>query len=135
MISGLDHIQVAMPVGLEEVAREFYGRILQMTEIEKTDELKPKGGCWFQAGMAQLHVGTTADFVPASKAHPAFLVDDLNALQTRLSSAGIVVLPDTAAAGVRRFYVNDPFGNRLEFIHHGDGFNLGVGDQGSGVGE
>ena len=123
MIIELDHIQIAMPVGMEDKAREFYGRILEMEEIAKPTELKPNGGCWFQAGLSQIHLGVMPEFAPATKAHPAFLVDDLAELQEQISAAGMTVTPDSQVTGVRRFYVNDPFGNRLEFIQSGDGFN------------
>jgi catechol 2,3-dioxygenase-like lactoylglutathione lyase family enzyme len=35
MIVGLDHVQVAAPVGCEHAARDFYGRLLGLEEIEK----------------------------------------------------------------------------------------------------
>ncbi len=123
MIIELDHMQIAMPKGLEDEARDFYGRILDMEEIAKPNELQASGGCWFQAGLAQIHLGIMPDFVPASKAHPAFLVDDLQELQEQLIVAGVTVLPDSRVSEVNRFYVNDPFGNRIEFIQSGDGFN------------
>jgi predicted enzyme related to lactoylglutathione lyase len=70
---------------------------------------------WFACGAAQqLHVGIEQPFAPAAKAHPALLVDDLDALAARLAAAGVAVTWDHAIPGVRRFYAADPFGNRLE---------------------
>jgi catechol 2,3-dioxygenase-like lactoylglutathione lyase family enzyme len=60
--------------------------------------------------------------VPAKKSHPAFLVTDLSASRAALEAAGVSVSPDTRVPHVRRFYVSDPFGNRLEFIQAGDCF-------------
>ena len=69
--SAIDHVQLAMPTGKEDEARRFYVGLLGMTEIEKPAELKKRGGCWFQSGSVQLHLGVENDFRPARKAHPA----------------------------------------------------------------
>lgn len=122
-IVGFDHVQLAMPPGAEAAARQFYGQVLGLAEIDKPAALRPRGGCWFQAGDRQIHLGVEAEFSPARKAHPAFLVADLPAWQARLTAAGVPVTPDTSVAGVRRCYAADPFGNRLEFIQDGHGFS------------
>jgi hypothetical protein len=44
----IDHVQLAMPAGGENSARQFYGRLLGMAEIPKPDELAKRGGCWFE---------------------------------------------------------------------------------------
>jgi len=116
VITGLDHVQVAIPRGSEDVARAFYGGLLGMTEQPKPAALAGRGGCWFSSGNAVLHLGVEEPFHPAGKAHPAFLVDDLDTLFERLATAGH---PGTRAdgelPGIRRFHVLDPFGNRIEF--------------------
>ena len=84
MITGIDHVQVAIPRGTEDEARRFYGWVLGMTELAKPAALAGRGGCWFTAGSAVLHLGVEEPFAPARKAHPAFVVDDLAALQQRL---------------------------------------------------
>lgn len=116
MIRGYDHVQVAIPSGSEAGARAFYGSLLGMTEVPKPDALAARGGCWFTSGAAVLHLGVEEPFHPARKAHPAFLVDDLDALAGVLAAAGHdCVHTDGEIPGVRRFHTNDPFGNRLEF--------------------
>jgi catechol 2,3-dioxygenase-like lactoylglutathione lyase family enzyme len=115
-IARIDHIQLAAPAGCEQAAREFYGSILGMTELEKPPVLRARGGCWFQCGSQQLHIGVEKDFRPAKKAHPAFAVFDLDELRTALSARGIAAIDDDNLPGTRRFYVDDPWGNRLEFI-------------------
>lgn len=121
-VTGLDHVQLAMPPGEEKAARWFYGKVLSLSEVPKPPELVPRGGCWFRGQGVELHLGVQQDFAPARKAHPAFLVADLEDARQKLENAGISVLPDEAVPGVRRFYASDPFGNRLEFIQDGDGF-------------
>lgn len=115
---GIDHVQLAAPAGCEEKARAFYGECLGWTEIPKPEKLRQRGGVWFQCGAHQVHIGVQKDFVPAAKAHPAFRVARLDRLREHLLAQGITVTEDDARAeeGVRRFYANDPFGNRLEFM-------------------
>ncbi len=116
MITGLDHVQVAIPAGAEDRARAFYGGLLGMTEEPKPAALVGRGGCWFSAGTAVLHLGVQEPFSPAAKAHPAFLVSELEVLRARLSAAGHeCARADDEIAGVRRFHTVDPFGNRIEF--------------------
>jgi catechol 2,3-dioxygenase-like lactoylglutathione lyase family enzyme len=119
---GFDHLQLAIPAGGEEQARRFYGELLGLRELPKPAALAGRGGCWFEAPGVQIHLGVEQGFVPARKAHPAFLVADLAAAQARLAAAGVESLPDTSVEGVRRFYAHDPFGNRLEFIQDSEGF-------------
>ena len=115
MITGLDHVQVAMPRGEEDAVRAFYGGLLEMTEVPKPPALAARGGCWFTAGTAVLHVGVEEPFTPARKAHPAFVVTDLDVLEARLAAAGhACVRGDGEVPGVRRFHTFDPFGNRVE---------------------
>jgi catechol 2,3-dioxygenase-like lactoylglutathione lyase family enzyme len=116
VILKLDHVQIAAPEGCEAAAREFYGGILGMRELDKPGTLRGRGGCWFQCGEQQLHVGVEAKFRAAKKAHPAFAVDDLDGLRARLGAHGVKITEDDALPHVDRFYAEDPWGNRLEFL-------------------
>lgn len=116
VITGLDHVQLAMPRGGEDAARSFYAALLGMTELAKPPALAGRGGCWFASGAAVVHLGVEEPFAPARKAHPALLVDDLDGLEATLTAAGHrCVRSDGEIPGVRRFHAGDPFGNRLEF--------------------
>ena len=115
LITGIDHVQLAAPNGCEAAARDFFGRLLGLSEIEKPEPLRSRGGCWFKVGDRQLHIGVEDHFQPATKAHPAFSVSDISALFATLEKAGVRCVWDEALGRVRRFYVNDPWGNRLEF--------------------
>jgi len=118
-ILGIDHIQVAAPEGCEIAARQFYGFVLGLEEIDKPVSLRARGGCWFRCGLQQVHIGVERDFHPARKAHPAFQVADLEGLRERLRSQHVKITEDDALRGVRRFYADDPWGNRLEFLEAG----------------
>jgi catechol 2,3-dioxygenase-like lactoylglutathione lyase family enzyme len=121
VLIGLDHVQVAAPSGCEPRARWFYGELLGLAELDKPDALRARGGVWFARGRQQLHVGVQQPFTPASKAHPALLArrNGLEALAARLDAAGVEITWDEAIEGVRRFFAQDPFGNRLEFVGGG----------------
>jgi catechol 2,3-dioxygenase-like lactoylglutathione lyase family enzyme len=115
-VTRIDHIQIAAPEGCESAAREFYGSVLGMKEIEKPPVLRARGGCWFQCGSQQVHIGVERDFHAAKKAHPAFAVFHLDELRETLKDRGVTVLDDDNLPGAPRFYAEDPWGNRLEFI-------------------
>src|ERR1700746_2159390 len=93
-VARIDHIQIAAPQGCESAARDFYGSLLGMKEIEKPAILRARGGCWFECGSQQLHIGVERDFRPARKAHPAFAVADLRALREMLLARGLAVIED-----------------------------------------
>lgn len=114
--SAIDHVQLAMPAGAEGQARDFYTRLLGMKEVAKPPELAKRGGCWFECGPVQIHLGVDADFRPARKAHPALRCFDYDGLLGRLNRAGVVATDDASIPGVRRCHIFDPFGNRIELI-------------------
>ena len=116
MLEAIDHVQLAAPEGSEKEAVRFYGGVLGFREVEKPDSLKGNGGVWFSAGNIQLHIGIEAPFSPAKKAHPAFEVKRIEQLREHLRSNGIDLVEDDKLPGATRFYVHDPFGNRLEFL-------------------
>ncbi len=117
-VIGLDHVQLAAPPGCEHEARRFFGGLLGLAEVEKPAALRARGGVWFSVGGQQLHIGVQEPFSPALKAHPALRVapGELERLAERLSSSGINVVWDDSLPGERRFYAEDPWGNRLELL-------------------
>ncbi|QIN84662.1 glyoxalase [Rubrobacter tropicus] len=117
MIDALDHVQVAMPAGREEKAREFYSGLLGLRELEKPAALAARGGAWFALPDGrQLHLGVEEPYRASRKAHPAFVVPALEELARKLEAVGLAVRWDDDLAPRRRFYGEDPFGNRLEFL-------------------
>ena len=87
-----------------------------MIEIPKPAELAKRGGCWFESGEVQIHLGVENDFRPAKKAHPALRCRDYATLIARLSDGGVDVVEVDDIPGVRRCHIHDPFGNRIELV-------------------
>lgn len=116
MITGIDHVQLAAPPGSEPRLRAFYTGVLGMSELAKPPVLAGRGGCWFTAGSAVLHLGIEEDFRPARKAHPGILVTAIDVFAKRLEAKGARVVWDYDLPGHMRFYCEDPVGNRLEFL-------------------
>ncbi|PSM44094.1 glyoxalase [Streptomyces dioscori] len=116
MLTAVDHVQLAAPPGSELALRAYYVDVLGMTEIPKPPALAARGGCWFRADGVHLHLGIDRDFRPAKKAHPGLRVVGIEAYAARLVAGGAPVTWDTALPGHRRFYSEDPVGNRLEFL-------------------
>ena len=123
----LHHVQVACPPGGEDVARRFYVEGLRMTEVDKPADLAARGGCWFRsyddsgAVATELHVGVEDPFAPARKAHPAFVVDDLDEIAGRLRELGFEVDESQRDSfpGHVRFHTFDGHGNRAEVLAEG----------------
>src|SRR5437879_9643951 len=99
MIAGVDHVQLAAPPGSEPLLRAYYTGVLGMSELRKPPVLAARGGCWFGAGSAVLHLGIEEDFRPARKAHPGLRVDGIHALADRLRQQGAKVVWDCDLAG------------------------------------
>ena len=85
--------------------------------MEKPEELKKRGGVSvFQFGSYQVHIGIEEPFSPAKKAHPAFEVENMEALKNHLTANGVEVIEDNHLPGAERVYIFDPFGNRIELL-------------------
>ena len=105
-----------MPAELEPEAIAFYEGVLGIPHVPKPDHLAVRGGCWFENGDLKVHLGVDANFRPATKAHPAFIVDDVLSLAAAAVAAGFAVNDDEPLDGYDRVYVTDPFGNRIELM-------------------
>jgi catechol 2,3-dioxygenase-like lactoylglutathione lyase family enzyme len=112
----LDHVQLAIPAGGEDLARSFFVGLVGFREVEKPAPLKVRGGCWLQSGTVTVHLGVDPQFVPANKAHPAFVVERFGELEKALLGSGFAFTRDTELEGIERAFTHDPFGNRIEFI-------------------
>jgi catechol 2,3-dioxygenase-like lactoylglutathione lyase family enzyme len=116
-ILGIDHVQLGMPARGEAAARRFYGTILGLREVAKPPELSGRGGCWFIGpGGAAIHIGVDERFIAAKKAHPCLIVAHLATARAALAAAEVRITEDDSGLAVRRLYVEDPFGNRIELV-------------------
>ena len=117
-VVGLDHVQLAMPPGpeAEALAEAFFEGLLGLPRVAKPPELAMRGGCWFERGPVKVHMGVDEDFRPARKAHPALVVEGLDGLCRRLEASGHPTRRAEDVPGRPQFYVDDPFGNRIELI-------------------
>jgi catechol 2,3-dioxygenase-like lactoylglutathione lyase family enzyme len=115
-LCGIDHVQLAMPRDGEARARTFYVDALGLVEVPKPAALAGRGGCWFELGTTRVHLGVEDDFRPARKAHPALLVDGLDAFVT---ARGLAFTWADDVPDVVHGYVDDPFGNRIELVDAG----------------
>jgi len=120
LIQAIDHIQLAMPAGPEDIARRFYSGVLEIPEVTKPPHLAKRGGVWFERGALKIHLGVEPDFRPAKKAHPGLRVEDLKYLLTRLIAEGIEIVEAEPLPGFEHVYISDPFGNRIELLQPSD---------------
>ncbi|MDG1188151.1 MAG: glyoxalase [Ilumatobacter sp.] len=110
---GIDHVQLAIPNGAEDDARDFYIGVLGLSEVPKPPLLAKRGGAWFEAGDVRLHVGVEESFVAASKAHPALTIENLASF---IESSELDATWNNEIAGLTRCHIFDPFGNRIELV-------------------
>jgi catechol 2,3-dioxygenase-like lactoylglutathione lyase family enzyme len=117
LLVAIDHVQLGMPAGGEDGARAFYSGVLGLREVPKPPELAGRGGVWFAGGAGvAIHLGVEADPRPPAKAHPAFVVADLGIAREAMIASGHAIEDDDSGLPVARWYVRDPFGNRIELV-------------------
>lgn len=122
MTKGTHH--VSLTISDLDAAREFYGDLLGLPEIERPQ--MGIRGTWYQAGTVQLHLielpsGADANAQPGNGSpianHIAFEIEDYEAAKARLENAGLEVRGLGVEAG--QLFVSDPHGNTIEFIQPG----------------
>jgi len=115
----IDHVSVS--VGDIDQARAFYSETLGFTEIERPPFEFP--GVWYLVGATPLHLTTGGDVRGADAAirpndpHFAVAVDgDLDQFLDQLRHEGVEVVElKNSPAALRQTFVNDPWGNTIEF--------------------
>lgn len=117
MLLQIHHAQITIPKGEEDKAREFYCDFLGLSEIEKPESLRGRGGFWLELNGFQIHIGTEDDFDRTkTKAHLAYQVEDLEVWREKLKGRGIQTVKGVVIPNFRRFEFRDPFRNRVEFL-------------------
>jgi catechol 2,3-dioxygenase-like lactoylglutathione lyase family enzyme len=118
-IIGIDHVQIAVPKPLEAETLRFYREVFALPEIPKPEELRGRGGAWFQIGALQMHIGVDPEAGPKSKRHICFLVGDLAAAKRHAQAHDVTIEEESVAEGLSRFFIRDPAGNRIEIGQRG----------------
>lgn len=117
MILGIHHAQITIPREAEDEGRQFYCHLLGLEEIDKPPSLKKRGGFWLKVGHQAVHVGTEDGFDRlTTKAHIAYLVNDISYWKQVLAQHGIQPIEGIPIPGFDRFEFRDPFHNRVEMI-------------------
>jgi catechol 2,3-dioxygenase-like lactoylglutathione lyase family enzyme len=128
LIKILDHINVQVPPDVEAEAKRFYGQVLGMKEIIKPDNLGRRGAHYkvSEDGSQELHLGiaNAEDAVNNRhlQRHIGFQVHDLQAARQAVEDAGFDIEDAEAVRSearnftLKRFFVRDPGGNRLEIM-------------------
>lgn len=116
LLTGIDHVQMAMPHGGEPHARRFWVELMGLAEVAKPPHLAVNGGCWFEGEGIAIHCGVEDGFLPARRAHPALLVKNLGAIVAKLEACGVPFKAGKQLDGYRRGDITDPFGNRIELM-------------------
>jgi catechol 2,3-dioxygenase-like lactoylglutathione lyase family enzyme len=112
----IDHVQITIPKGREDEAREFYSGLLGLEEMGKPDLLKASGGVWYKISGAELHLGVEEPF--DTKRHPAFEIKNLDAVKKYLVENNVKIKEEIPIPGRKRLSFYDPFGNRIEFLEY-----------------
>jgi catechol 2,3-dioxygenase-like lactoylglutathione lyase family enzyme len=113
-ITGIDHVQIAVPKALEAECLAFYREVFGFREVPKPEELRGRGGAWFQVGNLQMHIGVDPEPSPRSKRHVCFLVTDLGAAKAEMARHAVPIEEESVAEGLSRLFIRDPAGNRIE---------------------
>lgn len=117
MLLQVHHAQITIPKGEETGARAFYCKFLGLKEIPKPASLQARGGFWLEINGFQIHVGTEDGFDRTkTKAHVAYLVEDLESWREKLAAKGLKIIEGVPIPNYNRFEFRDPFGNRVEFL-------------------
>jgi|GEM_PF-403122 len=124
LISSIDHLHLTAPQGADDQAREFYGGLLGLNEIDTPPALQARGGVWFECDGVHLHVGPDER---SASYFASFQVISVASLKEALENANVRVEEETSTEGVERLYCRDPFGNQLEFIQRANASQTAAG--------
>lgn len=116
-VDRIDHVNIQIPVGGEGEAEAFWMGILGFENRTKPADFAERGGRWFVNPQFEIHVSPERDFEPAIGAHVAMRVTGLGELVGALHRAGFDPKPTRGPdENQERYFVSDPFGNKLELI-------------------
>jgi len=110
----LDHILISVPEGKLQDARTFYSQVLGLTEIAGGH---PHNAIWFNIADIQLHIREEPTG-PVSARHPAFEIANIDEARQELERKDVPISYSSDIDGRQRFFIRDPFDNRIEFLEY-----------------
>lgn len=111
----IQHVSIPRPPDSDAATRAFYGDLLELQEVPPPKALDGLGLIWYDLGGIELHCFTEEPSgEDRSGRHLCLQVEDVDALRARLQDAGITVVGDIPIPGRPRYFLRDPFGNRIE---------------------
>ena len=111
----LSHVNVTMPKDGEVIARMFYTGQLGMRELVGPECVELPGGVCFEAGGLALHLSVEEQRMGAdTHRHFGLGCGNVDGLRARLKAAGVEIEDGPPAPPWKRFFIRDPFGNRIE---------------------
>lgn len=113
-LKGIDHVQIAAPQNSENLCREFFSGIFEMKEIPKPENLRKRGGSLVSMRRTGASCRNSRKFYSGSKSPSGIQCCRSKKAERKVN--GIEIKEDEPLEGAERFYINDPFGNRLEFL-------------------
>lgn len=113
--SRYDHVLLTYAPGGEDSLRAFYGGVLGLTEVAGK---YPGDAIWYEVAGTELHFAAEEPSA-LSRRHIAFEITNLEQTRQHLEEKGLEIAYSTKIEGRERFFIRDPFGNRLEFLAYG----------------
>lgn len=115
MAARLQHVSIPLPPGGKDVARHFYGELLDLDEVPVPETLNALNLLWYRMGDTELHLFVEEMMADRSARHFCIEVDDVESLRETLEAGGVAVVGATTIPGRPRYFCRDPFGNMIEF--------------------
>jgi catechol 2,3-dioxygenase-like lactoylglutathione lyase family enzyme len=114
LISGIDHVQVNAPAGHLAAAQVFFTDFLGLPALQRPAGIAAIEGAWFALPDGrQLHTGVADPFVASPKGHVCLFCHNLDVVIERAKAHAVAYEIDQRMS-IRRLFVHDPWGNRLE---------------------
>lgn len=114
----IQHVSIGIAAGREAEGRRFYGEALGLREKRRPMGLKDRALIWFAIGdnEDEIHLISTPGYVATDLGgnHLCVEVDDIAAMRARMQAHGVAIEETSVIDHRPRFFVTDPFGNRIE---------------------
>jgi catechol 2,3-dioxygenase-like lactoylglutathione lyase family enzyme len=114
VIYRVQHVSVPRPPGSQAAARRFYGEVLGLEEVAVPEALAHLDLVWYRLSDTELHLYAGPLAPEGYSAHFCIQVDDAQKMREHLTRQGVVIRDDVTIPNRPRFFIHDPFGNRIE---------------------